>query len=109
MFILQNNRDFAYCVLGFTSVILIYYTMWVILLPFVEEDYLPAVARFSIRDIYKRIYLYQFAYFRFFPPIHLAFCIPVGIGTFISLLLLSRAFYLVRQDRREEVQRLKSQ
>jgi len=90
MFILQNNRDFAYCVLGFTSVILIYYTMWVILLPFVEEDYLPAVARF-------------------FPPIHLAFCIPVGIGTFISLLLLSRAFYLVRQDRREEVQRLKGQ
>ena len=39
---------------------------------------------------------------RFFPPIHLAFAIPLGFGSFAAVLLFSRAFYLVCQDRRQE-------
>lgn len=85
---LLENRQYGFCVLIFTSIILFYYTLWVIVLPFVDEDYLPHVARF-------------------FPPIHLAFAIPLGLGTFVGVLLFSRAFYLVSQDRREEQDRLK--
>jgi len=85
---LLENRQYGFCVLILTSIFLFYYTLWVIILPFVDEDYLPHVARY-------------------FPPIHLAFAIPLGLGSFLSVLLFSRAFYLVCQDRREEQKKLK--
>ena len=49
--------------------------------------------------------LYQFTYFRLFPPIHLAFVIPLGLGCLLSLLLFCKTFYLVSQDRIHETAR----
>jgi len=88
MISISNNKNFALCVLVLTAAVLLYYSLWVLGLPFVNEQYLPSVERL-------------------FPAIHLAFVIPMGLGCFVSLLLFSRAFYLVSQDRREEQERLK--
>jgi len=56
---------------------LLYYTAWVILLPFVEPEYLPLVARF-------------------FPPPWVGLALPLLLGASLSLLLFCRAAYLVR-------------
>lgn len=66
-----------------TSVALFYYTAWVIFLPFVSQPYRSIVSYY-------------------FPPVSLALAIPVLIGSFLSLLLLGRAWHLVCQDRERE-------
>jgi len=85
----MENRQYGICMLTFTAIILIYYTLWVIVLPFVDEEYLPFISRF-------------------FPTVYLAFAIPLGFGTCVSLALFSRAYFLVLQDRREELERSKT-
>jgi len=80
-----ENRLFGLATLIFISVFLFYYTIWVIVLPFVSEPYKSLVSRF-------------------FPPVSVALAIPVAIGSFVSLLLLGRAFHLVCQDRKKEAE-----
>lgn len=80
-----ENRHFGLATLIFISVFLFYYTIWVIVLPFVSEPYESLVSRF-------------------FPPVSVALAIPVAIGSFVSLLLLGRAFHLVCQDRKKEAE-----
>ena len=41
---IRNNRHYAILVLSVTAVFLLYYSLWVLGLPFVDEDYLPAVS-----------------------------------------------------------------
>lgn len=86
MLSIQNNQHYALCILSVAAAVILYYSIWVLGLPFVNEQYLPSVERL-------------------FPAIHLAFVIPMGLGCFVSLLLFSRAFFLVSQDRSEEYER----
>ena len=44
MFVIPNNRLYAMTVLGLTGVLLVYYTLWVIGLPFVDPVYLHYVS-----------------------------------------------------------------
>jgi len=85
---IRNNRHYAILVLSVTAVFLLYYSLWVLGLPFVDEDYLPAVSWL-------------------FPAIHLAFVVPLGLGTAVFVTLFCRVLYLVTEDRRQE-QRLRS-
>lgn len=78
-----ENRLFGLATLIFISVFLFYYTLWVIVLPFVSEPYQSIVSQY-------------------FPPVSLALAIPAAMGSFVSLLLLGRAFHLVCQDRARE-------
>lgn len=78
-----ENRLFGLAALIVISVFLFYYTIWVIVLPFVSEPYQSMVSAY-------------------FPPVSLALAIPVAMGSFVSLLLLGRAFQLVCQDRERE-------
>ena len=41
---IRNNRHYAILVLSVTAVFLLYYSLWVLGLPFVDEEYLPAVS-----------------------------------------------------------------
>jgi len=83
MIAIKENHRYAIFVLSLSTLLLIYYSLWVLALPFVDKVYLPYISWF-------------------FPAIHLAFVIPVGIGCCVSLLLFLRAFYLVRADRIQE-------
>jgi len=85
-----ENRLFGLAALIFISVFLFYYTLWVIVLPFVSEPYQSMVSHY-------------------FPPVSLALAIPVGMGSFVSLLLLGRAFHLVCQDRVREKEMLEQE
>jgi len=85
-----ENRLFGLASLIFISAFLFYYTIWVIVLPFVSEPYQSLVSAY-------------------FPPVSLALAIPVAIGSFASLLLLGRAFHLVCQDRRREAEFLEQE
>ena len=44
MLVIPNNRLYAMTVLGLTGVLLVYYTLWVIGLPFVAPVYLHYVS-----------------------------------------------------------------
>jgi len=85
---IRNNRHYAILVLSVTAVCLLYYSLWVLGLPFVDEEYLPAVSWL-------------------FPAIHLAFVVPLGLGTAVFMALFCRVFYLVTEDKRQEL-RLRS-
>ncbi len=65
------------------AVLVAYYSLWVIGLPFVEPEYRDFAAAF-------------------FPPVELALAIPAALGSTVFLVLLARAYWLVRQDRNEE-------
>lgn len=56
--------------------------------------------------VYLNAYIVYFQYqdfvSGFFPPVELALGIPSLIGTTIFVVLLARAFYLVRKDRKED-------
>ena len=41
---IRNNRHYAILVLSVTAVFLLYYSLWVLGLPFVDEEYLPFVS-----------------------------------------------------------------
>ena len=69
-----------------------YYTAWVILLPFVEPDYQPLVARFGIILLAYSYVLND----RYFPSPAVGLALPLTFGAFLFALLLCRAAYLVR-------------
>lgn len=75
-----ENQDLGKIILSFTGLVFLYYTFWVIFLPFVDEEYKDRVSAF-------------------FPPLTLALTIPSAIGSSVFLLLLVRAYHLVRLDR----------
>lgn len=75
-----ENRDLGKIILTITGLIFLYYTLWVIVLPFVDDEYIDRVSAF-------------------FPPLTLALTIPSVIGTSVFLLLLGRAYHLVLVDR----------
>jgi len=63
-----------------------YYTLWIIGLPFVEEEYRPFVARF-------------------FPSVSVGLGLPASIGSFVLAFLFIKAYSLVLQDRALEKDR----
>lgn len=75
------RREYGLTVLLLAGLFLLYYTVWVVGLPFVHESYLPTLQRF-------------------FPPQHLALSVPLCLGSSLSLLLFARAYFLVYQDRK---------
>jgi len=84
-----ENRDIGKLCLFLTSVAFVYYTLWVIVLPFVDEKYMDFISRF-------------------FPPLELALIIPAAIGSTVFVLLLTRAYHLVEVDRAREKDNLVS-
>ena len=91
-----------------------YYTAWVILLPFVDPEYRPLVARL-VHNLFKTHFhacaLPQKKTLRckevltmansqldprFFPPPALGLALPLGLGVSLFTILLCRAAYLVR-------------
>ena len=79
-----ENSDLGKAILTLTGISFVYYTFWVIVLPFVDEEYLDSVS----------IY---------FPPLELALVIPAITGITVFIALLLRAYHLVCLDRRQEV------
>jgi len=88
MLVVTNNRLYAMIVLSLTGGLLVYYTLWVIGLPFVDPVYLHYVSWL-------------------FPPIHLAFVIPAGLASLVSGSLFLQVLYLVNKERRKGEARLK--
>jgi len=88
MLVVTNNRLYAMIVLSLTGGLLVYYTLWVIGLPFVDPVYLHYVSWL-------------------FPPIHLAFVIPAGLASLVSGSLFLQVLYLVNKERRKGERRLK--
>jgi len=80
-----ESRRFGQLSLLLAGLGLSYYTAWVILLPFVEPDYQPLVARY-------------------FPSPAVGLALPLTFGASLFSLLLCRAAYLVREDRLMELQ-----
>lgn len=80
----MQNWLYGRVVLSVTLVLLSYYTLWVIALPFVDDDY-----NFLVQ---------------FFPPVEVALGIPALLGTITFVGLFLRAYYLVVQDRKLENQ-----
>lgn len=78
-----ENRELGKIILTLTLASFVYYTLWVIVLPFVDKEYLDSVS----------IY---------FPPLELALAIPAFIGSFVFIVLLLRAYHLVKLDREQE-------
>ena len=82
-----ENRIVGRSNLVLLSAFLVYYSLWVLALPFVDgsPDWLRLVVH------------------RLFPlPASVALGIPAGMGLATLLTLLARAYYLVRKDRGEE-------
>ncbi|TRY62824.1 hypothetical protein TCAL_16554 [Tigriopus californicus] len=69
------------CQLGVVALVLVYYTLCVIGLPFVEPAYRPWIEPW-------------------FPSPSTALAWPALIGTVVAVTLWGRAYQLVRQDRR---------
>lgn len=78
-----ENRDLGKILIAFTLIIFAYYTFWIIVLPFVDDEYKNQVAAY-------------------FPPVEIALFIPAATGTFVFAMLLARAYQLVLQDRASE-------
>jgi len=79
----MESRTVGTFYLGLIGVLFIYYTAWVIGLPFVDESY---------QHLVKRI----------FPlPVEYALGIPCALAATLLSALWLRAYQLVRQDRRE--------
>lgn len=78
-----ENQVLGKVLLFLTSVFFFYYTLWVLALPFVDEDYKEIVTAY-------------------FPPVELALGIPSAISTVLFLLLLLNAYRLVKFDRDQE-------
>ncbi len=78
-----ENRDIGRFWLIIASLGFFYYTLWVIGLPFVDEDYKATVSQF-------------------FPPLELALIIPSAIGSIVFIALVARAYHLVRLSRRAD-------
>ena len=78
-----ENRDLGKVYLSVTLTLFAYYTLWVIVLPFVEPEYKETVSAF-------------------FPPLELALIVPAVLGVTLFTLLLGRAYQLVCLDRSED-------
>ncbi len=84
---LLESRTAGRLHLTLAGVFLTYYTLWVFGSPFVEEKYRPA-------------------FHLFFPvPVEVALGAPAFVATTVFMVLLARAYQLVRQDRREAEER----
>ena len=78
-----ENCELGKVILTLTLVSFTYYTLWVIVLPFVDKEYLDSVSVY-------------------FPPLEFALAIPAFIGSFVFVVLLLRAYHLVKLDREQE-------
>ena len=80
---LMENRLLGRIYLAATAIFFAYYTLWVIVTPFVDSEY---------HDIW----------FAVFPPVSYALLPPAITSSVVFLLLLARTYYLVRQSRRKQ-------
>ena len=77
----MENRIKGYINIGVSTLLFIYYTLWVIGLPFVDDEHAKLVNKF-------------------FPPVEFALGIPCLIFVSIFLVLLAQAYKLVCRDRK---------
>lgn len=84
----MENTTLGKAFLAFACVLLAYYTVLLIGLPFLPDD--PVQPLLQVR--------------RFFPSASHALLAPCLVGTVVFVPLLLRAYYLVQQDRRLEQQ-----
>ena len=75
-----ENRDLGKILIALTLVFFFYYTFWIIVLPFVDEEYKQQVAAF-------------------FPAVEIALFIPAATATLMFAMLWARAYQLVQADR----------
>ena len=76
----MESRTVGIINLSLAGIFFLYFTIIVIVLPFVESEEVKS----------------------YFPPVELMLGIPTLLGTVIILSLLARAYYLVRKDRWDE-------
>ena len=78
-----ENRTAGFIYLGIFGLIFAYFTVWVIILPFIDED----VKRRHVEWL--------------FPPVEVALLTPVIVGSLIFFALFARAYYLVNKCRKK--------
>ena len=69
--------------IGLSSLFFLYYSLWVIGLPFVDEEYAAVIHKF-------------------FPPVEYALGIPCVVFGIIFMILLVKAYMLVCYDRKNK-------
>jgi len=77
---IKTNRQYAMTVLTLTGLLWLYYTLWVIGLPFVDPVYLHYVSWL-------------------FPAVSLAFVFPAGLSCLVFTFLFLQALSLVNKER----------
>ena len=77
----MENRIKGCINIGFSLLFFTYYTLWVIGLPFVDDEYAPIVHKL-------------------FPPVELALGIPCLVFGIVFLVLLVQAYLMVCRDRK---------
>jgi len=77
---IKTNRRYAVTALALTGLLWVYYTLWVIGLPFVDPVYLHYVSWL-------------------FPPVSLAFVFPAGLSCLVFMFLFLQALSLVIKER----------
>jgi len=80
---LETPRSTAILTLSLLGIFFLYFTIWIIGVPFVEEQH-----------------LHHFN--RLFAAVEIGLILPAAVGTFTSVFLFSKAIFLVRQDRLED-------
>ena len=77
----MENRTKGSIYIGISSLFFIYYTLWVIGLPFLDEEYAPLIHKY-------------------FPPVELALGIPCLVFGIIFIFIFAKAYILVCRDRK---------
>ena len=73
----------GYVNIGISSIFFLYYTLWVIGLPFVDEEYAAVIHKF-------------------FPPVEYALGVPCVVFGLIFMFLLVQSYILVCDDRKNK-------
>ena len=73
----------GYVNIGISSIFFLYYTLWVIGLPFVDEEYAAVIHKF-------------------FPPVEYALGVPCVVFGLIFMVLLVQSYILVCDDRKNK-------
>ena len=79
----MENQIKGYVNIGLSSIFFLYYTLWVIGLPFVDEEYAIVIHKL-------------------FPPVEYALGVPCVVFGLIFLILLVNAYILVCNDRKNK-------
>ncbi len=95
MSVFVENRTLGRVYLTLLALFVVYYSLWVLALPFVSDS-----APDWLLDLVRVLFPARAS---------VALGIPALLGTVLLTSLLARAYYLVRQDRRLEAEQQKQQ